>query len=334
MKRFHQKRTNTKTRAQWAEHTFGAEHFLPVLFIVPGANILRPVPGLQGTAHVSTDMVDKAMEPFLAAGIKRIMLFGSPGHEGKSPLAESSRDPQGLVPLAIRKLRAAYHYLEIYTDVCLCAYTDHGHCGLLTTSSETVQLDNDASLPLLAAMAQVHAEAGADWVAPSAMLDGQIEAIRHVLDHSGHGATKILGYSAKFASSFYGPFRGAAGSSPSHGDRRSYQMDPPNGKEALEEIEADLEEGADAVMVKPGLTYLDILARARDRWPSITLAAYHTSGEIMAIRAAAKAGIVDLDQALWEQHIALRRAGADLIIGYGASQALGFTLPWESTCHD
>lgn len=331
MIRFHQNRLNQEIRALRAEYSFGPEHFLPALFVVPGTNRLEAVPGLAGTAHVSTDLVHKAVAPFIAAGINRVLLFANPGPEAKSPLAESSRDPKGLIPQAIRSLKSHYKNLEVYADICLCAYTDHGHCGLLHEDSGEIRIDNDGSLPLLAAMALSHAEAGADWVAPSAMLDGQVAAIRKALDGSGYRTTKILGYSAKFASAFYGPFRGAAGSSPGRGDRRTYQMDPPNGAEALEEIAADLAEGANGVMVKPGISYLDVLARARDAWPQAVLAAYHTSGEYMALRAAAHAGVLDFPRALWEHHIALRRAGADLIIGYGAAAALGFTLPWEGS---
>jgi porphobilinogen synthase len=243
-----------------------------------------------------------------------MLIFGVP--EKKSPLAEGAVDPAGLVPRAIRAIKEAVPDMIVMSDVCLCAYTDHGHCGMLDAKG---RVQNDPSLEILAAMATVHAKAGADVVAPSDMMDGRVAAIRRKLDSEGIAETAIMSYSAKYASSFYGPFRDAAHSSPAFGDRKSYQMDPANAREALHEIILDVEEGADIVMIKPALAYLDVIARARDA-VRVPIAAYQVSGEYSMIKAAAKAGWLDEAAAMRESVTAIRRAGADIIITYFARE--------------
>ena len=322
MERFHQHRIDAQTREQFAETRLEPSNFIPALFVTEIPNQLERISGLDGTWHAGLDRLGDAIRPWLVLGLDKILLFGVPNEAAKTSdgRAAWARDP--IVSQAIRRLKAEFPTLTIFTDVCLCAYTTHGHCGIIQDRSG--HIDNDATLPGLAAMALSHAKAGADWVAPSAMMDGQVAAIRAELDQNGFGPdqTQVLGYSAKFASAFYGPFRGAAASAPDFGDRKSYQMDPRNGREALAEIQADLDEGAAAVMVKPALNYLDVIARAHDLWPNTTLAAYHTSGEYMTLKAAAAAGVVEYQRALSEQLHAIKRAGADWIISYAAEEYL------------
>lgn len=332
MTTFHYRRTSQTVRDRVAETFLGPEHFVQGIFIVEGVGILRPCPALRGSAQVSTDRIAEALQPWVAAGITTFLLFGSPDSALRDARGSAASDPEGPIPQALREIRRAWSQdLTLITDVCLCAYTDHGHCGILATEGPggDVLLDNKATLPRLAAMACAHAAAGTDWVAPSAMADGQVGAIRAALDAAGYHQTKILGYSAKFASAMYGPFRSAADSAPGRGDRRSYQMDIRNGNEALEEVAADLDEGADGVMVKPAAGFLDVVARTRLAWPDTLLAAYHTSGELMALWHAARAGALDWHRALDEQLHGIRRAGADWILGYGAADWLGIKLPWE-----
>jgi len=321
MKRFHNHRIDARTRELHAETRLLPTDFIPALFVMEPDYQLERIKGLDGTWHVGIDRLAEAIQPWLALGMDKVLLFGVPDELQKSAAGRTAWEGETLVARAIRRIKTDFPDLTVFTDVCLCAYTDHGHCGLLRPNG---QIDNDTTLPLLAAMALSHARAGADWVAPSAMMDGQVAAIRKELDNNGFGPdrTKVLGYSAKFASAFYGPFRGAAASAPEFGDRTTYQMDPRNGKEALEEIAADLAEGASAVMVKPALNYLDVIARARDAWPQSRLAAYHTSGEFMALKAAAAAGVVDYKRGLSEQLHAIKRAGADWIIGYAGEEYL------------
>jgi porphobilinogen synthase len=283
------------------------------LFVVAGEGVRRPVASMPGVEQTSIDELLRDAGEVVELGLGGVMLFGIPGR--KDPLGSEGYSEDGIVPSAVRALRAAHPDLLIVTDVCLCEYTDHGHCGVL--SGEDV--DNDRTLPLLARAAVAHARAGADVVAPSDMMDGRVAAIRAALDDSGLAHIPILSYAAKFASAFYGPFRDAAESTPAFGDRRAYQMDPANGREALLEVELDLEEGADIVMVKPALPYLDVIARVRamtDR----PLAAYHVSGEYAAIMAAAERGWIDGDAAMREALVSIRRAGADIIITYYARQ--------------
>ena len=256
-----------------------------------------------------------------AAGVRSVLLFGLPS--AKDAIGSGAWAADGIVQEGIRTLRAADPELVIIADVCLCEYTSHGHCGILAGSGEDATIDNDASLELLARTAVSQAEAGADIVAPSAMMDGQVAAIRAALDDAGHGQTAILAYAAKHASAFYGPFREAADSAPAFGDRRSYQMDPANGREARREIDADLAEGADMVMIKPALPSLDLVAAARAR-TDVPIAAYQVSGEYAAICAAAANGWLDLRAAALESLVAIARAGADIIVTYFAVEAAGW----------
>lgn len=327
MKRFHQHRIDAQTREQFAETHLKAADFIPALFVTENTNELERIAGLDGTWHVGLNRLAEALQPWMVLGLDKVLLFGVPHEAAKTPDGQAAWDGDPIVSQAIRRIKAEFPRLVIFTDVCLCAYTSHGHCGIIR--GQNGQIDNDATLPGLAAMALAHARSGADWVAPSAMMDGQVAAIRETLDRNGFGPdrTRVLGYSAKFASGFYGPFRGAAASAPDFGDRKSYQMDPRNGREAMEEIQADLDEGAAAVMVKPALNYLDVLARARDGWPQVTLAAYHTSGEFMSLKAAAAAGVLEYPRALSEQLHAIKRAGADWIIGYAAQEYLESLIP-------
>jgi porphobilinogen synthase len=248
-------------------------------------------------------------------GIPAVILFGVP--DKKDARGSEGYDPDGLVPQAIRRIKSAVPDLLVWADVCLCEYTDHGHCGLL---SENGDVDNDATLSLLAEAALVYAQAGADAVAPSDMMDGRVGAIREVLDDNGLPNVPIVSYAAKYASAFYGPFRDAANSTPSFGDRRGYQMDPANGDEALEEVALDLEEGADIVMVKPAGPYLDILWRVKEAF-NVPTAAYQVSGEYALIKAAASAGWVDEKRVAMESLLGIKRAGADIILTYYAKQA-------------
>lgn len=268
------------------------------------------LPGLQrrGVAEAAREAAEVHRR-----GVGAVLLFGVP--ERKDREGSGAWDPDGPVPRAIRAIRSAEPDLVIAADVCLCEYTDHGHCGIVDNGS----VDNDATLPLLRRAAICYAESGADWVAPSAMMDHQVAALRAGLDDTGHSDTAILAYSAKYASSLYGPFREAAGSRPSLGDRRGYQMDPRNAREALRELELDADEGADLLMVKPALPYLDVLERARGR-TGLPLVAYQVSGEYAMIKAAAARGWLDEAAVVEETMIALRRAGADLIVTYYAGE--------------
>jgi porphobilinogen synthase len=294
-----------------AETAVTPDKLIQPLFIVPGRGERRPIPSLPGQFHLSPDEAAKEARALAALGVGGVLLFGLPAT--KDAAGSSAKDPEGPVPLAVAAIKAAVPDLPVFTDVCLCEYTDHGHCGIVVDG----QVDNDATLPHLAEMAVVHARAGADVVAPSDMMDGRVRAIRQALDEEGFPHVAVLSYAAKYASAFYGPFREAAGSAPAFGDRRSYQMDPANGREALREIRLDLAEGADAVMVKPALPYLDVIARAR-AVVDVPLFAYQVSGEYAMIEAAAAAGLLDREGALLESLTAIRRAGADAIITYYA----------------
>lgn len=284
------------------------------LFVRHGHGIREPIPSLPGQMWFSTDGLDREVDRLRGLSIAAILLFGVP--ETKSPDAREAYAETGIVQDAIRQLRRRHPSVVILTDVCLCAYTDHGHCGVVSDG----RVDNDASLDLLARTAVSHAAAGADVVAPSAMMDGQVAALREALDGGGFTDTAIMGYSAKYASGFYGPFRDASGSAPQFGDRRSYQMDPPNVREALREITLDAHEGADIVMVKPALAYLDVIRAARDA-VDLPLAAYWVSGEYAMLKAAVEKGWLDERRATMEVLTGIRRAGADLIITYAAADA-------------
>lgn len=287
------------------------------LFIVPGQRVREPIPSLPGHFHWSADRVVEEARALRDLGVGGLLLFGLP--DRKDARGTAASDEAGEVQRAVRTIKEALPDLLVITDVCLCEYTDHGHCGLI----EGGRVVNDATLPRLAEVALSHVRAGADVVAPSDMMDGRVAAIREALDRAGFEGTPILSYAAKYASAFYGPFRDAAGSAPAFGDRRSYQMDPANAREALREVALDVAEGADLVMVKPGLPCLDVIRRVRDRF-DLPVVAYQVSGEYAMIKAAAERGWLDERAAVEEAFLALRRAGADRIVTYYAREAIGW----------
>jgi porphobilinogen synthase len=296
------------------ETRLNPSQFVLPLFVCPGEGVRKPIGSMPGNAQVSIDNLVREAEQCQALGLGGIILFGIP--ETKDEFASGAYARDGITQRAIRAVKQAAPGLLVITDVCNCEYTSHGHCGFVKDGD----VDNDATLEWLAKTAVSHAEAGADIVAPSDMMDGRVAAIRRALDASGHEATPILSYAAKYASAFYGPFREAAESAPQFGDRRSYQMDPANGREAMREIQFDLEEGADMIMVKPAMPYLDILRDARRNF-DVPLAAYQVSGEFSMIMAAANNGWLDLERAMLESLTGIRRAGADFILTYFAKPA-------------
>lgn len=285
------------------------------MFITAGQNVERPIETMPGHAQRSVDRLDAETDAVGASGVLSVLLFGLPLEKDAS--GSGAWDALGPVPRAIRALKSRAPTLIVMADVCLCEYTDHGHCGLVDESGD---VRNDATLELLARAAVTYADAGADLVAPSAMMDGQVAAIRRALDTAGHHNVPIMSYAAKFASAMYGPFRAAAQSTPSFGDRRGYQMDPANAREAMREVALDVAEGADILMVKPAGPYLDIIRAVRDRW-ELPLAAYQVSGEYAMLKAAAERGWIDERRAALESLTSIRRAGADFIITYYALQA-------------
>lgn len=309
-------RRTAALRALVRETALAPEDFVYPLFVREGRDIREPVPSMPGVYRWSVDRVAEPVAEALAAGVRAVILFGVP--ERKDPQGSEAWRRDGVVPRAVRALRDRFgDRLVILTDVCLCAYTDHGHCGLVAGG----RVLNDATLEALARMAVVHAEAGADVVAPSDMMDGRVAAIRRALDDAGFAETvAIMAYSAKYASAFYGPFREAAHSAPAFGDRRSYQMDPGNAREALREVDLDAAEGADVVMVKPALPYLDVIRAVRRR-TALPVAAYQVSGEYAMLKAAAERGWLDERAAALEALTAIKRAGADLILTYYAVDA-------------
>ena len=283
------------------------------LFLVEGENIVEPIPSLEGQYRYSPDRVGEAIEECLAAGVSRVLLFGIPAH--KDACGSSAWDENGIVQQGIRAIKEQYPECYIITDVCMCEYTSHGHCGILC--GETV--DNDKTLEVLSKTALSHVKAGADMVAPSDMMDGRVGAIRKTLDEAGFTNIPIMAYSAKYASAFYGPFRDAAGSAPAFGDRRGYQMDPHNRKEAIRECALDVEEGADILMVKPALSYLDVIREVSDTF-DLPLCAYQVSGEYAMIKAAGAAGLIDEYRLLCESALSIYRAGANILITYYAKE--------------
>lgn len=287
------------------------------LFVRSGKNERRPIRSMPGVFQLSVDQAVKEARVLSRLGISAVILFGIP--DRKDSEGSGAFDPEGIVQRAVRAIKDASPDLLVITDLCLCEYTDHGHCGILKPNGRTPLLDNDATLAVLGRVAQVQAEAGADWVAPSGMIDGAVAGIRRALDQGGRKDTSILSYAAKYASAFYGPFRDAAESSPAFGDRRTHQMDPANGREALREVALDLEEGADMVMVKPALAYLDVIRRVRDRY-DVPLAAYNVSGEYAMVKAAAQKGWIDEARAVHELLLSIKRAGADVILTYHATE--------------
>jgi porphobilinogen synthase len=293
--------------------------FVYPLFVAHGENVRREIESMPGQYQLSLDLLPAEAEELRSLGIPAVLLFGLPA--SKDDAGSEAYDDNGVVQRAVRALKQAAPDLAVITDVCLCEYTSHGHCGVIVDGPDgQVEVDNDQTLPLLARTAVSHAQAGADIVAPSDMMDGRVAAIRQALDEAGLAATPIMAYAAKQASAFYGPFRVAAGSAPQLGDRRAYQMDPANAREAMLEIEADIDEGADIVMVKPALSNLDIIARARDSF-DLPLAAYNVSGEYAMVKAAAAAGYLDERLATLEVLTAIRRAGAGIVITYHAKEA-------------
>jgi porphobilinogen synthase len=306
------------------ETSLHAGNLIAPLFIVAGRDILRPISSMPGHAQRSIDHLGREIDELSAAGITSVLLFGIPAEKDAS--GSAAWDADGPVPQAIRLIKRQAPEMVVVADVCLCEYTSHGHCGLL--SAEDGLVLNDSTLELLARASVAYAEAGADIVAPSAMMDGQVSAIRGALDSSGYFDTAILAYAAKFASAFYGPFREAAESTPQFGDRRAYQMDPANGREALRELQLDADEGADMLMVKPAGPYLDIIHAARERF-DLPLAAYQVSGEFAMIKAACLNGWLDEERAMFESLVGIRRAGADLIITYFAKEAARALAGWK-----
>lgn len=315
-KKFHQYRTDQETRDKYAETKILSKDLIYPYFIVEGRNIKREIKTLEGVFHFSIDEMVKDIKELNDLGIRKVLLFGIPDEEKRTSDAIEATKNNNLVAEAVKVIKEVYPELVVITDVCICGYTDHSHCGIITDQT----IDNESTLPVLAKMALSHAMAGVDFVAPSAMMDGQVYAIKEAFNHNQINTTKILGYSAKFASSLYGPFRDTVGSAPSFGDRKSYQMDYRVTDQAMEEIESDIQEGADWVMVKPAYTYLDIISRARYKNPDIPLVAYHVSGEYMMIKLAAKQGLFNEHMAMTEALYAIKRAGADYIITYYAKK--------------
>lgn len=291
------------------------EHLIYPLFVVPGRKVRKPIASLPDCFHLSSDAAAREAAEAFDAGVRAVLLFGVP--DRKDEKASEAVRPRGLVPQAVRALKQKTPQLVVMTDVCVCAYMSHGHCGVVERRQGRLEVDNDRSLPLLASQALAHAEAGADVVAPSAMMDGQVAAIREALDSKGLSETAIMSYASKFASAFYGPFREAAKSAPAHGDRASYQLPPGAARQALREAKLDEAEGADILMVKPALPYLDIIAALRSTC-SCPVAAYQVSGEYGALKAGAEKGWLDEASAFEEALLSIRRAGADLIISYWA----------------
>ena len=319
MGRFRRLRQTEEMRSFVRETRIGREDLIYPVFVQEGRDIREPVPSMPGVFRYSIDRLDEILARIKSLGIPAILLFGIPGH--KDERGSGAYDPEGITQRAIRFIKEKMPSLLVIADICLCEYTSHGHCGLVGDG----QVLNDETLPLLARAAVTNADAGADIIAPSDMMDGRVAAIRKALDEEGHKNVPVLSYSAKYASGYYGPFRDAAESAPQFGDRRSYQMDPANARQAGEEMEDDLEEGADMLIVKPALAYLDILKMARDRF-AVPVIAYNVSGEYSMVKAAARMGWIEEKRIVMENMIAMKRAGADRIITYHALDVAGWLL--------
>jgi porphobilinogen synthase len=307
-------RRNEQIRAMVRETSLSPKHFIYPLFVGPGKDKAEPVSSMPGVAQLSVDRAVRECAELSALGIPAVILFGIP--ERKDAVGSEAQADQGIVQRAVRAIKEKLPELIVITDVCLCEYTDHGHCGVIKNGD----VDNDSSLALLAQEALSHARAGADIVGPSDMMDGRVGAIRKLLDENGFSHTAIMAYAAKYASGFYGPFRDAAESMPQFGDRRSYQMDPANADEALREVAMDIREGADIVMVKPAMAYLDVVYRVKQKF-GYPVAAYNVSGEYSMLKAAAANGWIDEERVMLEVLYAIRRAGADMILTYFAKDA-------------
>lgn len=301
-------------RRQVAETRLHPASFVLPLFVVPGSGVANPIRSMPGHSQLSVDELLPVVKEAASVGVGGVMLFGIP--ESKDETGSGAWDPTGPVPEAIRAIKGQVEDITVWADVCLCEYTSHGHCGVI----EGEEVDNDRTLPLLARASAVYADAGADVIAPSDMMDGRVGAIRAALDEGGHHELAICSYSAKYASSYYGPFRDAAESAPSFGDRRTHQMDPPNSREALSEVALDLAEGADMVMVKPAGPYLDVVAAVRS-WVDVPVVAYQVSGEYSMIEAAAANGWVEGDRVMLESLTSIARAGAGITLTYFATRA-------------
>ncbi len=308
-------RRSDAIRSLVRETRLAPENFVLPLFVCPGTGVRREISSMPGVYNLSIDETTKEVSAAYDLGVRSIILFGLP--EAKDAVATGAYAEDGIVQRAIRAVRQSTPEIIIMADTCLCEYTSHGHCGVVRGN----EVINDESLELLARTALSQAAAGADVVAPSAMMDGQVGAIRELLDQQGFSNTAIMAYAVKYASGFYGPFREAAQSAPEFGDRRAYQMDPPNAREAMREAELDYEEGADILMVKPATVYLDVLKMVRDRF-DVPLAAYHVSGEYALIKAAAQKGWIDEERVMLETLTSIKRAGADIILTYYAREAI------------
>jgi porphobilinogen synthase len=311
-------RSSAAMRGLVRETRVNREGLVQPLFIVAGSGVVQPLASMPGVNRYSVDTVVAECRELEAAGVRSVLLFGIPDAADKDAYATINYDPNGIVQRAARAIKDALPHLLVIADVCNCEYTDHGHCGILDPSGD---VDNDRTLDVLAKTAVSYARSGVDIVAPSDMMDGRVAAIRTALDDEGFTKVAIMSYAAKYASAFYGPFREAAESTPSFGDRRTYQMDPANGREALKEVALDLEEGADIVMVKPAMAYLDILHQVREM-TDVPVAVYHVSGEYSMIKAAAERGWIEEDRTVDETLTAMARAGADIIITYFAKDYL------------
>jgi porphobilinogen synthase len=307
-------RKNENFRRMVRQTRLSVDNLIMPLFVVPGSRVAKPVGSMPGVAQLSVDRLVEECKEIRDLGIPAVILFGIP--EAKDSVGSGAYSDNGIVQRALRALKADVPGLLLITDVCLCEYTDHGHCGVVADGD----VDNDATLDLLAKEAVSHARAGADMVAPSDMMDGRVGVIRGTLDEEGFEQVAIMAYAAKFASAFYGPFREAAESAPQFGDRRSYQMDPPNAEEALREVQLDIDEGADIVMVKPALPYLDLIWRVKEAF-GYPVAAYNVSGEYAMVKAAAQNSWLDEERVMMEMLTSIRRAGADMVVTYFAKDA-------------
>jgi porphobilinogen synthase len=308
-------RSHPRMRDLVRESSLSVNDLIYPMFVYHGTNLRREIASMPGQYQISLDRFGDAVSDVAELGVPGVILFGIPAH--KDALGSAASDDRGIVQEAIRIAHKAAPGLLVITDVCFCEYTDHGHCGPLKETAGRVDVDNDATLPLLAEQAVSHAKAGADMVAPSGMMDGMVRAIRNGLDSAGFTHVPLMAYAAKFASGYYGPFREAAESTPSFGDRRTYQMDPANGDEAIREVALDLAEGADLVMVKPALAYLDIVRRVKSEF-GVPVAAYNVSGEYAMVKAAAANGWIDEKRVVMETLTGFKRAGADMILTYHA----------------
>lgn len=306
-------RSSDTLRRMVRETRVSPESLIYPLFIVEGENLVEPIPSLDGQWRYSPDRVCEAVEACRAVGVNKVLLFGIPAH--KDACGSEAWNPDGVVQQGIRAIKATYPDCYVITDVCMCEYTSHGHCGVLCGHD----VDNDATLELLAKTALSHVEAGADMVAPSDMMDGRVMAIRQLLDKNGHKEIPIMSYAVKFASAFYGPFRDAADSAPAFGDRKTYQMDPHNGREAIKEALLDVEEGADIIMVKPAMSFLDLVTNVKAA-TNVPVAAYSVSGEYAMVKAAAKMGWIDEEQIMCEMAVSAYRAGAQIYLTYYAKE--------------